>query len=151
MDAVDDALYCPTCSYNLTGLLENRCPECGNTFDPDAIRKAQHENAIKPIGVGEAVFSLMAFPAVFLIMQGLTIATAGAALPFLLIGGVVWLIGSLFLARSLAKRLAVTNGRWDVQGKTIHSPWFVPCCTIGLFFVQIAIGAGPCAVMAISG
>lgn len=23
---------CPTCSYNLTGLIERRCPECGNPF-----------------------------------------------------------------------------------------------------------------------
>ena len=27
-------IYCRTCSYNLHGLPENRCPECGNTFDP---------------------------------------------------------------------------------------------------------------------
>ena len=27
-------IYCRTCSYNLHGLPENRCPECGNAFDP---------------------------------------------------------------------------------------------------------------------
>lgn len=26
--------HCPQCEYNLTGLTENRCPECGTPFDP---------------------------------------------------------------------------------------------------------------------
>ncbi len=28
-----DALHCPTCGYNLSGLPENRCPECGRVFE----------------------------------------------------------------------------------------------------------------------
>jgi predicted amidophosphoribosyltransferase len=31
------ALRCPTCAYDLTGLTEPRCPECGNRFDLDDI------------------------------------------------------------------------------------------------------------------
>jgi hypothetical protein len=29
----DEGLRCPTCDYNLTGLVEEVCPECGNAFD----------------------------------------------------------------------------------------------------------------------
>ena len=27
--------YCSDCEYNLDGLPEHRCPECGQPFDPD--------------------------------------------------------------------------------------------------------------------
>jgi hypothetical protein len=35
----DSGLCCLHCQYNLTGLTENRCPECGSEFDPDALRR----------------------------------------------------------------------------------------------------------------
>ncbi|MCZ6698504.1 MAG: hypothetical protein O7D94_06175 [Planctomycetota bacterium] len=37
-NADEAALQCPTCAYILTGLSENRCPECGLAFDPDHLR-----------------------------------------------------------------------------------------------------------------
>lgn len=35
-------LRCPACDYDLRGLPERRCPECGCAFDPDALRRAFH-------------------------------------------------------------------------------------------------------------
>ncbi len=32
-------MFCPDCDYSLTGLAENRCPECGEPFDPDRLRR----------------------------------------------------------------------------------------------------------------
>jgi len=37
----DEQLYCPVCHYNLTGLTEDRCPECGSAFDRQRLREAQ--------------------------------------------------------------------------------------------------------------
>lgn len=38
--AVDSGLRCPECEYNLTGLTEPRCPECGVVFDWEEVRRA---------------------------------------------------------------------------------------------------------------
>jgi hypothetical protein len=36
--AIDIDLPCPLCDYNLRGLIEERCPECGEAFDRAALR-----------------------------------------------------------------------------------------------------------------
>jgi len=36
-----DTIVCPTCGYNLTGLKEARCPECGTQFTLDQLLAAQ--------------------------------------------------------------------------------------------------------------
>lgn len=33
-EPITDELLCPACGYNLRGLTINRCPECGQDFDP---------------------------------------------------------------------------------------------------------------------
>jgi hypothetical protein len=36
-----DSIVCPTCGYNLTGLKESRCPECGTQFTLDQLLASQ--------------------------------------------------------------------------------------------------------------
>lgn len=43
----DEGLHCPKCEYNLTGLSDDRCPECGTTFDRRTLR--QHAVERRPI------------------------------------------------------------------------------------------------------
>jgi DNA-directed RNA polymerase subunit RPC12/RpoP len=40
-----DALACPTCGYNLTGLRGTRCPECGTDFTLQELLSATRERA----------------------------------------------------------------------------------------------------------
>jgi heme A synthase len=41
------AVTCPTCGYNLTGLGEARCPECGSRFTLDELIAAQPNNRVE--------------------------------------------------------------------------------------------------------
>jgi hypothetical protein len=44
------AIACPSCGYNLTGLREARCPECGAQFTLDELLAYQSERAIGVTG-----------------------------------------------------------------------------------------------------
>jgi hypothetical protein len=41
------AIACPNCGYNLTGLSESRCPECGSKFTLDELIAAQPNNKVE--------------------------------------------------------------------------------------------------------
>lgn len=41
-----DVVTCPVCGYNLTGLSDCRCPECGNRFTLDQLLKAQRHEVL---------------------------------------------------------------------------------------------------------
>ena len=41
--ATKSAITCPTCGYNLTGLTESRCPECGSRFTLDELLALQQQ------------------------------------------------------------------------------------------------------------
>ena len=66
---VESTLHCPKCDYNLTGLTENRCPECGEPFDPEEL--SHLALARKPIR-GSRLILLLIWPA--FVFAGATIA-----------------------------------------------------------------------------
>lgn len=50
---VPSTLFCSHCGYNLTGLTENRCPECGRAFDPALISQPFYRS-MRPISFWRA-------------------------------------------------------------------------------------------------
>jgi len=43
--AIDEDIHCPLCNYNLRGLTQPRCPECGFTFEwPDLLDPARRKH-----------------------------------------------------------------------------------------------------------
>ncbi len=110
-------LYCPTCGYNLTGLADNRCPECGKAFDP------------RQVGLQQASRSRVDLP------DDVTMVAVAAwlfVLPMLywaLAAGLAWLWGidavmllvllllaapfMLMVARRLCRRIAFTRALAD--------------------------------------
>jgi len=46
-----EVLFCPRCGYNMTGLYESRCPECGTRFTLDQLFAAQHQSGLEEAGV----------------------------------------------------------------------------------------------------
>lgn len=70
----DTGLRCPRCDYNVTGLVEPRCPECGETLDWNALRAAAFGPRIpferlrgrrKPLGFLLTAVSVLLAPWVF--------------------------------------------------------------------------------------
>jgi hypothetical protein len=63
-------LKCPVCGYDLRGLSENRCPECGKSFDPTKLQITHETQTRETLSVLAAVFGAKIFISllVFLIL-----------------------------------------------------------------------------------
>jgi uncharacterized membrane protein len=64
----DFDINCPQCGYNLRGLTEHLCPECGNTFDPHAVLLAHRDNQ-PPLPLAWVVRTMYRHPLAFWEME----------------------------------------------------------------------------------
>jgi hypothetical protein len=145
----DEALHCLTCGYNLTGLPENRCPECGEPFDPAELTflRSGRGRFKTTVHLVECLYPLWAFwlsHATLLVAS--LILPAGAENVITLCSGlaiIVTLIMGLVSCREVA-------ANWQFHASFRYRRVAVWFRLLGKFGVGIAFYAWLCIVVGVS-
>jgi len=138
--------FCPNCGYNLTGLPENRCPECGREFDPAQLAQQRRADA----RIGGVILRVLLVPALCVIWgvvvgsmidhmkstgEKVLILTSCAI-------GLGLLIFAIVTSKKVARRLALTRAiRRGDDHSGLQDRAFILICGIGLFCCQGILSA----------
>jgi hypothetical protein len=149
--------HCPHCGYDLTGLTESRCPECGGEFNWAQLARNQ---VVPTMTFGRALLRMLWLPAASTVLGmfvGGTLDNNGGA-PAVIIGcvmGGALLIAAVITSHRFSRRLGVSRAALlgiDPYGRD-NRP-FMTMSAIGLFCCQGVLAAGGffggCACLALS-
>jgi hypothetical protein len=138
-------LHCTHCGYNLTGLPENRCPECGTAFDPASV--VADLDSSNQLSVGGALHRALVLPMVPWLIGAPVLMTDSVGGHILAIFGlaavlVIQLPVGAFIGWRLAKRLAV--GRALRERRTIRPQdrRYTARWAVGLSLIQVIMTLG---------
>lgn len=144
--------YCPICGYNLTGLTQSRCPECGREFDPKTL--ASHApGGYAPITLHETVYDLAWPPGVPLVALFLAPFVVHRYSQVVIITAGVFLVLYGFAnARELASRLAVSRAAKAGKATSgLEDRTFILAVMLGLYAVQLGLAAAGVALWTVMG
>ncbi|MEZ6191557.1 MAG: hypothetical protein R3C45_09745 [Phycisphaerales bacterium] len=137
-------LYCPKCGYNLTGLAEERCPECGERFSRAELAAI---GGIRYPSLGVPLAVLLLPPIVFTVLSFMAFSVDGSSsssgpmLSFLFVlMGLCALAGlalSIFTGRRIARRLAM---RPPKSRPNINSVVLTIIFALIFFSAQVCLG-----------
>lgn len=146
-DPASSHLYCPRCGYDLTGLAQERCPECGVAFDLQQLQAAAA--AAPALTFGGAVARLLWLPVIATALGVLAPVCAeklripaAVGFPMTLLIGIGFIALGVRMSARLAQQLAVV--RATTRGISMHdssSRSFLVGVGIGLFCCQAALSA----------
>ncbi|MCO6437734.1 MAG: hypothetical protein J5J06_11650 [Phycisphaerae bacterium] len=137
---VDAGLRCEKCKYNLTGLEDNRCPECGTKFEvgPGGVLPTYRSRPLPIILMTFAavcqlkIVAGMAIPGVMLVVKGISVFDFdgdGTPMELVVVGG------ALILPLALLSGLASTVGMFA----TPKSWQFKPLLLVSVLEVGIGV------------
>src|SRR5262245_40214819 len=107
-DQSERDLYCPKCGYNVRGLEDSLCPECGSEFNRTELLQVPQ---VQPISLGRALLRLLWLPVASTllgILVGVMLDKGDGATALLgVLPGFGLLIAALISTRKLSQQLAV--------------------------------------------
>lgn len=139
----EQTLFCPRCDYNLTGLAEKRCPECGEVFDPEVLRQ-EMDDTPKPISIPMLIRSLF-WPATWPWLALALLIGAMAIAPSLAVFSVLFLLLKAVTVGSLiyqVVRISMLSKRLVARlcgPQALRRPGGLVACLAILVFLPAAV------------